>query len=163
MLAYYNQNKNDINFFESESIQSSGLFTLHDNKVNIKNSKILACSLNQEIEVPNVPSQEYYMIIHAEGINNNIEFADAYDTYEEAYNATPNKMKITIQSIREADGVKNTVTMVYPLLSVTENYIRVHTSSLHNFATGWKHTLRVDLEGNDIDAKIMGVLLIEYN
>ena len=40
MLAYYNQNKNDINFFEAESIQSSGLFTLHDNKVNIKNSKI---------------------------------------------------------------------------------------------------------------------------
>lgn len=162
MLAYYNQNKNDINFFEAESIQSSGLFTLHDNKVNIKNSKILGCMLNQEIEVPTVPSQDYYMIIHAEVINNNLEFADAYDTYEEAYNATPNKMKITIHSIKESDGTENIATITYPLISITENYIRIHVLTMYRFTEGWKHTMRVDLEGNDIDAKIMGVILIEY-
>ena len=163
MLAYYNQSKNEINFYEAENIESTGVFTLSNDKVNIKTSNLIQVqNINEEVDIPNVPSQLYHMIINFEGINNNIEFADKFESYKEAYNATPNKLKIVLVATEEATDNVNQTTIPIPLLSITDNLIRINYKTIHPFLNGWKYKIHLELEGSDIEVINYSIILYEF-
>lgn len=156
MLAYFNQSKNEVNFYEADVIQSNGVFTLVDNKVNIKQSKsYYGCMTNKQIM--NVPKGDYIALIYFEGYLNNIEFADSYATYKEAVEATPNKLRFVIEN-----EVGSRQVYEYPIISTTDNMVKTNKFAIVSTDSDTDN-IYLELVGSDVEYIASYVMLFENN